>query len=425
MTAVMAHPAPANDQSWCCTPCNKTFLRRSVGCIALHRFPELCIHGLIPDWPCSSEHLLRHNRQHANTNRHECPICTPWCRLAATLRTWFLPLCAVWIVWLDSFKTHALPHHTLQAPVCCTGQSGTAGSCTAPSDTVGFHRSDHYQFHLKSHANVKAKPYECTHNQCNKRYDRLPVLPLLSLPFCYNLSTHCPVFVASLCHAHFVPPDRYSHMYSLKRHQSSTSHAGIRHHEVELDVDQLRKDYAKAEHTKLTDQPLRAKRMQASTSPVLSGEPSAKRPTPNVITLPKAIAPAPVQMPMSGNSFAGPVSSMFSPQMLAAMLAQHPFGLSLSAAAPASCMPSLPGLPLVSLANMIPTPMTTVAGALSNGLSPSLLQIYPALRNAMMANQMEMLVAVTSAAATMGTMSGLTTIPSSTMAASVLAQLRL
>eukprot|EP00045_Choanoeca_perplexa_P008053 m.73633 g.73633 ORF g.73633 m.73633 type:complete len:64 (-) comp14337_c0_seq8:1974-2165(-) len=49
MTAVMTQLAPASDQGWRCDLCNKSFLRK--------------------------EHLIRHNRVHADTNRHECPIC--------------------------------------------------------------------------------------------------------------------------------------------------------------------------------------------------------------------------------------------------------------------------------------------------------------------------------------------------------------
>jgi hypothetical protein len=82
----------------------------------------------------------------------------------------------------------------------------------------------------------------------------------------------------------------------------------------------------------------------------------------------------------------------------------------------------MPGLPLVSLPNVLPTTSGLLSGAMAT--PGPLLHLYPGLRH-LDAQQMGMLVA--SSAASLGGMPGLgTMLPNSGMAAvSILAQLRL
>eukprot|EP00045_Choanoeca_perplexa_P008052 m.73618 g.73618 ORF g.73618 m.73618 type:complete len:300 (-) comp14337_c0_seq6:1134-2033(-) len=287
MTAVMTQLAPASDQGWRCDLCNKSFLRK--------------------------EHLIRHNRVHADTNRHECPIC----------------------------------------------------------ERV-LHRSDHFQFHLQSHAN-KAKPFECT--QCHRRY---------------------------------------SHLYSLKRHQTNTSHTGILQHQVEIDVEQLRHDYEQRQQTP----PKRKKRIKSP--PTSTAEPSAKRtpqaPEPTAITSTATAGHQPIggQIPFSG------------PLLAALMCQQSQMAMAQPTSALKSCLTA--GLPLVSMA-----PITTMAASTAfSGLLPQqaplnlLQQLYPGLNALVAAQRLGMLAAATSVATSLGGMSGLhTTLPSSATPVNVLAQLHL
>eukprot|EP00730_Choanoeca_flexa_P019012 TRINITY_DN9274_c0_g1_i1.p1 TRINITY_DN9274_c0_g1~~TRINITY_DN9274_c0_g1_i1.p1 ORF type:complete len:296 (+),score=51.49 TRINITY_DN9274_c0_g1_i1:289-1176(+) len=171
-----------------------------------------------------------------------------------------------------------------------------------------FFRSDHYQFHLRSHANAKVKPYQC--GDCNRRY---------------------------------------LHKYSLRRHHATSKHTKVIEHPVNIDVDQLRSDYANstAEYTAAAGTPIPPESLaQTTPHPPLGSTSNAASSISNP-DLTKLLQPQQPNLPSS------------TPSMMALLSS---FNTNASQAAP---------MPVVSMSTLLPT--TTFGLSTANPFIPSTL----------------------------------------------------